>query len=379
MKRMYWRPKRVSSTTLLLIASASFAGFVAVEKLPLSVQEPHYAEKLEAARIADEAFRVLKAERLKRRIPIDPQSDPAQSGMIGQPMTPITTNPGTLTAKQATANPNFAAVLVDYLKSVDVRRGDVVAVGYSGSFPSLNVAVLSAMEALDLRPVIVTSIGSSQWGANDPRFLWLDMEATLARRDISQHTSQAVSLGGIEDKALGMSKQGRRLLQRAIEKHQKELIDPVDFEDSIDQRMRLYASQAGTMPIRAYINVGGGTVSVGTSRGKKMYKSGLNRRLPPDAPDSVMTRFLSDGIPVIHLSGIRSIAEDYGFPYPALETPRPGEGRVFYKARYNRWLVAAVLFGILGALYLFVRSDLGFRITRSTTVSSASAPPEPMV
>ncbi len=376
---MYWRPKRVSRTTLLLIAAASFGGYVAVERLPLQVQEPHHNLKLAAARVASAGFKALKVERLKRRLEIDPQSDPAQTGIIGAPMTPITTNPGTLEAKQATINPNFAAVIVNYLMQIGVRKGDVVAVGYSGSFPAINVCVMAALETLEIRPVVISSAASSQWGANDPRFTWLDMEAALIREEIISHRTIAASLGGIEDKALGMSKQGQRMLRRAIEKHGPELITPVDFVDGVDQRMKIYRREAGTSPIRAYVNVGGGTISVGRKQGKQMFRSGLNRRAPPHVPDSVMGRFISDGIPVIHMSGIRRIAAAYGFPYPPMEMPRPGSGGVFFTARYNRWLVATVLMGILSALYLFVRSDLGFRMTHSATRPAESAPPEPMV
>ena len=98
MKRMYWRPQRVSRTVLLLISIASVAGFVGVEKYKRKVKQPYYAEKIAAAKIAQEAFKVLQDERVKRKIPIDKGTDPAQSGLIGEQITPVTTNSGGQTA-----------------------------------------------------------------------------------------------------------------------------------------------------------------------------------------------------------------------------------------------------------------------------------------
>jgi len=92
-----------------------------------------------------------------------------------------------------------------------------------------------------------------------------------------------------------------------------------------------------------------------------------------------MGRFAVDGVPVVHLVYIRRLAERYGFPVMPKLTPKVGEGRIFYRLQYNPWLVAGLLAGILGALYLFVRSDLGFRMTRGTGKSSDRSQPEPMV
>ncbi|MCA9550049.1 MAG: poly-gamma-glutamate system protein [Myxococcales bacterium] len=381
MKRMYWRPRRVSRVTLALVATASVAGYLAVERFPMKVREPNHEEKLAAARKAEEAFKIIRDERVKRGLVIDTEADPAQSGLVGSLMTPITTNPGSLDSKQTSANPNFAALVVHYLKQAGLEKGDVVAVGYSGSFPAINIAVLSAVEVLELKPVIIASVASSQWGANDPEFTWLDMEQLLVDRGVLTHHASAASLGGIEDRALGMPKKGRRILEDSIQAHGLTYIQPKDFTDSVDQRIHLYRDLAGSLPIKAYINVGGGTVSVGKKKGKKLFRPGLNRRPPAGgtSPDSIMERFVEDGIPVVHLVYIRKLAERFGFPVQPPQTPRVGEGRIFYRTETNPWLVAGLLLGIIGALYLFVRSDLGFRMTRGASKGSDRSQPEPMV
>ena len=381
MKRMYWRPRRVSQTALTLIAALAVSGYAALVTFRVKTREPYYSEKRAAAEHAVKSFGAILETRLKRKLPIDPESDPAQTGLIGALVTPVTTNAGSLVSKQTSINPNFAAVVVEFAKELGLQRGDTVAVGYSGSFPALNVAVLAAVDALGLKPVIISSASSSQWGANQPEFLWLDMERALFDRGLIKHRSQAASIGGIEDRGFGIPKKGRTLIKNAIAKHELMLIDPPDFNESIETRMTLYRSLAADAPIRAYINVGGGAVSVGRKAGKRTFRPGVNRTNPAvNLPtDSVMGRMLADGVPVIHLIKVRDMAKRYGFPEAPLRTPAVGEGEIFVRTRISRPLVLGHLLLILGALYLFVRSDLGFRMVRVPIKSRRPAPPEQMV
>jgi poly-gamma-glutamate system protein len=381
MKRMYWRPQRVSRTVLLLISIASVGGFLAVEKFKRKVKQPYYSEKIHAAKIAQEAFKALQAERVMLKIPIDKSVDPAQSGLIGEQMTPVTTNPGVLSAKQTTLNPNWAAVMVEYLRRSGVRSGDVVAVGYSGSFPGINTNVLAALQAIKAKPIIITSAAASQWGANIPEFMWLDMEKVIADAGIVNARSVAASIGGIEDRGLGMTKKGKTMLEEAINKAGIPFINPKDFDESVTMRMQIYREQAGDLPIKAYLNVGGGTTSVGTHVGKRLFKPGINRTLPKgiDAEDSIMAHFVQDGVPVIHITQIERLAKHYGLPIQPVITPPVGQGLVFYREEYNPWLAGGLLLGILVSLYTFVRSDWGFRMLTTSQAQKGPKHPEPMV
>ncbi|MCK6547577.1 poly-gamma-glutamate system protein [Myxococcota bacterium] len=383
MKRLYWRPQRVSRTALVLVALASLAGLFAVETFRRKVEQPYHAEKLAAARLAQRAFAALAEERVARGLPIDPTIDPLASGLVGDQITPVTTSSGMLSAKQTSLNPNFAAVVVELLGRAGVRSGDVVAVGYSGSFPGVNVNVLAAIETLGLEPVIITSAGASQWGANLPEWLWLDMEAVLFERGVIHTRSVAASLGGIEDRARGMSSKGRAILEAAIQAHGLEYLDPSDYSDSIEKRRAIYHRHAAGRPIKAYVNVGGGTTSVGTKHGKRAYAPGLNRKLPPgpEGADSVMSRFIREGVPVIHLVKINQLATRYGLPVQPAVSPAIGEGQIYVRDQYDLWLAAATLLGILAALYAVVRSDWGIRtfVRRSGAASDGASGPEPMV
>ncbi len=383
MKKLYWRPRGISRSVLVLIALLSLLGLIAVEFLETRQRQPHYGEKLQAAQLALEAMEIIKAERLARGAEIDPEIDPAESGLIGLPMSSVTTVTGWVSAKQTSVNPNFAAVVVEMLKGAGVKKGDVVAVGISGSFPALNICIYAAMRTLELKPIIISSVSASQFGANDPEFLWVDMERVLHERNREKFAfrSVAASPGGVEDRGLGMSKEGRQALNAAIERNGLVFLKPNDFKDSIDKRMTIFAQRAGGKAIKAYINIGGGTISVGTASGKRLFHVGLNLRKPAGTrpADSVMSRFVDQGVPVIHLTKIEDLARRYGLPIQPTMIPAPGEGRVFYREEYNPWLACGVLLGIILSLYAFARSEVGYHILQTTARKRNDLFREPMV
>jgi poly-gamma-glutamate system protein len=368
MKKLYWRPSKVSRSVLVLIAIVSLAGITAEEKLLLRAKQPFYKEKLEASLLARRAMDVIKNERLRLGIPIHREEDPTGSGLIGQAMTPITSNTGVLSAKQTSVNPNFAAVLVQLLKRANLKPKDLVAVGISGSFPALAIATLAAIKTLEGRPIVIASASASQFGANIPGLTWLEMQDLLQKKGILPYRPAAVSIGGIEDRGLGMSKDGRRVLVEVMEKSGLPVIKTKSFKESVDERMRVFLEQAAGAPIRVYINIGGGASSVGSSVGKKAFNPGLNKRLPAGLTgvDSVMSRFSKDGVPVIHLVKIEVLAKRYGLPVQPREMPIVGQGKIFIREEYNPYLAAAILFTLLVTFYAFVRSDWGTRILHAS-------------
>lgn len=381
MKKIYWKPQAISRRALALIAVLSLAGVAVVERFPARAPQPNYAEKLAAAQLANDALLAVKEARLERGHAIEPSCDPLESGLIGLPMSGVTTVIGHLRAKQVSVNPNFAAVIVDMLERAGVRRGDCVAIGVSGSFPATNCCVYAAVESLDLKPVIISSAASSQWGANFEDFLWIDIEQELHERGVFKTHSVAASVGGVEDRGLGMSEAQLALIRQGIQRNGLEFIEPKSFVEGVERRMAIYEQHANGKPIAAYINVGGGTISVGKRIGKRLFEPGLNERLPRRIGDvdGVMVRFARQGVPVIHLSQIEKLTERYGLTTEAAHIPAPGQGGVFIGEEYNRWLAGGVLVSVLGCLYAFVHSDVGFRILNVTPTREAGSQPRQMV
>jgi poly-gamma-glutamate system protein len=353
----------------------------AVEIFKVDKRQPHYKAKLRASSTMKKGMDVIRAYRISNFGPLDPEVDPASSGMIGKLITPVTSLMGHLESKRTTVNPNWGAVLVEMLKKAGAKRGDLVAVGFSGSFPALNLAVLAAAKGLGLRVLAISSASASAWGANLPELTWLDMERILYEKGIINTRSVAASLGGLKDRAVGMSKRGRELLKEAIERAGARLIFNKDLDDSIDHRMAIYREFAGDTPIAVYVNVGGGTVSVGTRMGKMLFRPGLTKRARRQALliDSIMTRFAREGVPVIHLSQIKKLAARYGIPEAPNRMARVGKGAIFVRSEYSLWLAAGLLALISLALYLFIKIDVGYRIFSSKRPSSGDGQPKQMV
>ncbi len=374
MRRMYWQPCKTSRPVTVGLALLSLAAVALVHVWRTDVPLPHYEAKIDAALRAKLMMAALKEQRLRLGHPIDPELDPAQTGMIGASMSPVTSVEGNLVAKRTSANPNFAAVIVDMLVQAGAQPGDCVAVGCSGSFPALNVCVLAALESLQLRPLIISSASASQYGANFPDFLWIDMERHLFEQGFISARSIACSQGGYEDRGLGMTDDERRLIHDAIQRNGLPLIESGSFTEAIDQRIQLYRHAASGRPIRAYINVGGGTVSVGRSLGKKMYRPGLNLVPPPDATqvDSIMTRFMLQDTPVIHLVEVIDLAKRYGLPLAPTVMPEVGESNV-YSGQYNR-LLAGGLLVLLLALLPLATHRLAWRRPAPATSAKRVAP-----
>jgi len=361
MRRIYWRPRGVSTNALLVIAATSLVALLLVESFPERTSEVYLQQMLEASQLSGEAMEILRSERKRRRLAIDPIADPAGSGLIGVAMSEVTSNSGNLLAKQTTINPNWSAVAVHLLHQAGVREGEVVAVALSGSFPALNVSLYAAMATLRLDPIIVSSVSASQWGANHPKFLWIDMERVLHDRKLIPFRSVAASLGGEDDRAAGLSEEGIALLRRSVSRSRLPLIEPENYAESVAERMALYRDTAAGKPIRAYVNVGGGMSSVGTHRSKFAFQPGINRRTPPRAAliESAMARFLDEGIPVIHFLQVNRMAERFGLPLSPSVRPPVGTGQVFLQRRYNPWLTAGALSAVVASLLLFVRSGRG--------------------
>lgn len=382
MKRVYWRPPGVSRRALITIALVALAAFAVVERFPVQTKQPFHEQKLSAARLAQTAFGVIKAEKLARGITLDREGDPYETGLIGRSLTPVTSNTGYLGAKRVSINPNFAAVILQMLVRAGVAQGDLVAVGTTGSFPALNIATYAALHVIGAEPIAIASVSASEWGANDVNLTWVDMERVLEQKHVFRFRSVAASRGGIDDRGFGMSKEGRGLLDAAIARNELEPIDPSSIADSIERRMKIYRERAGGRPIKAYVNVGGGAASVGTQVGKKQFRSGVNRDPPPGPGlmDSVMLRFVQSGVPVVHVSGIKALARRNGLSLNEDGKLAPvGEGSIYEKAEYNRWLALGGVLVILAVMLAFIRLDIGMRILGSVPGRKPDAEPQRMI
>lgn len=347
--------------TIAILAVVAIGCQVVLEATRVEKRMPHHEVKLQASRLAGEGFEVLRRQRISEGAVLDLSNDPAGTGLIGPEYSLITNSRGVLSAKLTTLNPNFAAVMVDYFAQCRLHQGDAVAVAVSGSFPALNCCVYAALTAMELQPIIITSVGASNWGANDPNFTWLDMERLLVQEGVFSCYSVAASPGGADDMGRGLSPEGRRLIWEAVDRNGVARLESNSIEESVQKRMEIYEREARPGRIKAYINLGGGIASLGSSQNRALIPTGLStdlglRNFPRKG---VIIRMAQKGIPVIHLNQVEAIATKFGLPVAPDYLPGVGEGEVFTRSAYNVWVAAVLL-----ALYLFLTFGLiipGFR------------------
>lgn len=367
---MSWRLDRRRQLVLLGLAVTALLLQLLLEQTRTPVRQRDYDLKLDASRRAEAAFAAVRDHRGLEDAQVDLVNDPAGTGLIGPEFSLITNARGDLEAKLTSLNPNFAGVLVQYFRRAGLRSGDAVAVAVSGSFPALNIALFAALETMDLRPVIITSIGASMWGANDPQFTWLDIESLLVRRGIFRLRSAAATFGGGNDMGRGLSPEGRRLIVAAAERNDVPMLDSENIEDSITRRMAFYSEQLRGHTYRLYVNIGGGVASIGSSHNRALLPTGLSWDLGDHnwARKGTMVLFAEQGVPVIHLLNIVRLARENGLPVTPDYRPLPGEGEIFVREMYRLPLAATVLVLYALACMLIlapeIRDGLFGRLTR---------------
>jgi poly-gamma-glutamate system protein len=275
----------------------------------------------------------VKGLRLERRLYIDSALDPNATGIVGDEFTPLTTSLGEVDAKRTSANPAFAAVVARYLGQAGVGRGDVIAVGGSGSFPGLLLATLCASRAIGAEPIVIYSIGASMYGANIPGFTFVDMLDRLRRDGLLPYRLAAVSPGGAEDAGRGVlfDEDGRTLLDET-QRAGLPVVEGESLPARIAARLRIYDEAAAGRPIRCFVNTGGSAASWGDTDASLSVPNGLVAKWPvmPTAPTrGLVFEFAERRVPVVHLLFVRGLARDNHVPFDPVPLPPVGEGDVY--------------------------------------------------
>ncbi len=374
MKKMYWHTHNLPRIFIISLCILTIAGMVTVEHFKKFVPVEHYQLKVDAANTARDAFTQVKQFRKKQNIPINIKNDPQSSGLIGEQLTKITSDPGNLTVKQTTINPNIVAIFINWLKQAKLKPGDTVAIGATGSFPALDISMLSAIKTMKLHPLIIYSAAASQYGANIPNFTIIDIQHYLYQQKTFNYTPIAVSIGGGQDRGFGMSTKGQDILTNTIKKYGYPMITPTGTIDSINQRMSLYEKAADGSRINAYLNIGGGMASIGLKKipQKTIHGTSEAHSLPTGVitalpislahTDSVAVRFLNLGTPDIknHNEG-KKLRNDYQLPVNG-KYSIIGWGPLFFHQTYNEVLTAIVLGIIIFILIMMAVLSRKYRI-----------------
>lgn len=322
----------------------------------------YFKEKIEAAKLASSAMETLKVEMIKRNVPSDSINDPNATYLVGSKFSPITISQNPLTDVLVTLNPNFAAAIVEMFKELKLREGDVIAINTTGSYPGLNIAVLSACEILKLKPIITTAASSGSFGANRPEFTWLDMESFLETKEIFTNFSYAASIGGEKDNGEGITPSGRVILKSKIKSKQIRFINTKSLAGNIKERYLIYrdSSLNGNSQLKAYVDIGGTLTGFGQTIVDTLVKPGINR-FPQGQMLSnygLIQMMAEDRIPVLFLGDIQFLSHSMGLSDLAVPQPLPGEDPLFFEERYSVKLAVLFLFCLIGLLIVYIRIEI---------------------
>jgi poly-gamma-glutamate system protein len=323
--------RRVAPGLVVAAAALAAAGAVSLDAggmrdWPLAAATDPGAD---AAALMGRSLASIKDLRLELGLPIDTVLDPNGTGIVGDEFTPLTTSLGDVAAKRTAANPAFAAVVATYFERAGLRPGDVVAIGGSGSFPAFVLASLCAARALDLRPVLIYSIGSSMYGANIPGFTFVDMLARLRADGLLPYSISAVAPGGDRDGGSGVlfDETGTTLVDEA-RRSGLPLVEGATLPDRIRRRLQIFDAASGGRPIRCFVNVGGATANYGDTAASLEVPNGLVLRLPslPGSPSrGLLFEFAARGVPVVHLLHVQGLARQNGLPFDPVPFPPAGD------------------------------------------------------
>ena len=332
-----FKPVIQETRTLVVLALISIIAYSIAFFSRMEFVSNTYDIKINAAMKMQESMKMLKNIRMEKGVFIDIENDPNETGLVGSQFSLITTDEGDLDAKLTTLDPNFAAAMVELLTRANLTSGDTIALMLTGSMPGANMAMLIACKAMDIYPFIISSIGASQWGANDPEMTWLDMERILFEQGYISSRSIAASIGGRNDRGRLLSPKGRELIRYNIENNKLPLISGTGLEDNVNKRMEYF----GAHNYKAVVNIGGGVASLGTSFNLRLIKPGIVYRKDiekisrGDGIEGAVVKFSKQNIPLIHILNIQKLTDELGMKYAPIPIPEIGEGSLYAIEKYD--------------------------------------------
>jgi len=357
-KKQPFIPAIQKTSTLVILSAISLVGFIiSINSTTIDIS-PSYDLKIKAAILMEKSMSILKEKRMESGVFIDDENDPNETGLVGSPFSLITTDEGDLDAKLTTLDPNFSAGMVELMFEMRLQQGDTIAILLTGSMPGANIAVLTAAKAIGLVPIMITSVGASQWGANHVDFTWLDMEEILFNNGFISNRSIAASIGGRNDMGRLLSPAGRDIIISNISKHKLPLIKNTKLAENIDERMKLFSGYRNPKAFSAMINIGGGVASLGTSFNSKLLNAGIVKKsdvldisLREGGIEGVLSKFAKNNVPILHVLNIKSLTELLNMPFAPIPIPEIGVGGLYAEEKYNIFIATVCLVIISGLVF----------------------------
>lgn len=271
----------------------------------------------------------------------DAETDPYKTGLIGVEWSEFSTTLGALEAKRTACDPRWAVAASRWFDELGIKRGDRVVVLSSSSFPGMILNVLTALEARGANVFMILSLGSSTWGANDPRAPWPVMASQLRKAGLLHTRPSYITLGGGGENGGGLSEEAVRAMSALAQSEGTPLVIKESLEDIIEWKIELIKQ----ISPKAVVNIGGGHSSLGSGDSSVSFSPGVHTRPDARAGNGVMAGALEAGFPVIHILNIKELCAQTKIPFDAAPAP-------FMRGRYS--IAAAVIGLITFALALII-------------------------
>lgn len=296
---------------LLIVFGILLIGTVVAELFFRRAQALEYADEMKkSVTLTKDWFSLISQLKKAKGISSDVSSNVANKYMIGNDWSEITTTLGSLEAKETSTNPDFSALMIRLLHEAKVVKGNKVGVVLSGSFPSLAISALAALQTMGIDAVVMSSISASTYGANQPEVTWLDMESELNKKGGLKYRSCLVSMGAGNDVGIGLSAEGIQSIHNAAVRNNVQLYIPESLTESIEKRAAIF----NAAKISLLINIGGSQTALGNCPHSTLIPNGLHQNLPSckDENRGLIARMNEKGVPYIQLLDIKNLAGQYG-------------------------------------------------------------------
>ena len=343
-----FRPQIQKSRVLFLIAIFNLILVYISANSKEYIPKAGLEQKLEATEIMKNSLDILSSA--SENIVIE---DIYGSGIVGVDSSAITTifdseDKKMKNSKIACTHPNFAALVVEMFQEAQLKKDDKIAISMTGSLPGANIAVLSACKSMKLEPVIISSVGSSAWGANEENFSWLDMEEYLYNNKIIDVKSIAASIGGENDLGDNLSDRGIEAIENIIASKNIEFINNKSLIESVNKKIQIYENN-NVSNYKAFVNIGGGSASLGYGLGKDQIKVGViypieKKQIDYDGFESSIAKyFLDNDVTFINIKSINLLAKNVGL-YPPDKSITLNEGPLFYiENKFNLFVIVVCI------------------------------------
>jgi poly-gamma-glutamate system protein len=284
-------------------------------------------------------FSLIGQLKKEKGIKSDANSNVPYNYMIGDEWSEITTSLGSLESKETSTNPDFSALIIRLLHEAGISKGDKAGVILSGSFPSLAVSVLAALQTMEIDALVMSSLGASTYGANQPDATWIDMEKALHKQGGLSYKSALVTIGAGEDSGIGISTEGLSIIKNAALRNDIELYVPGSLKESIDKRVELLKEKG----ISILINIGGNETAIGNCSHTLGIPNGLHLKLNSctDETRGIIVRMNELGVPFINMLNIKDLAGQYGIAVsPGIEYA--SSTNLYAKVKTNKPVIAVI-------------------------------------